>query len=106
MAQWDERAALGVVMAADGYPGAYEKGRPITGLDRDPGPDVKVFHAGTAERDGQVVTAGGRVLCVTALGERVSDAQRAAYAACEHIHWDGAFLRRDIGHRAIAREAG
>ena len=70
-AQWDERAALGVVMAAEGYPGAYDKGRPIAGLDRDPGPDVKVFHAGTATDGDNVITSGGRVLCVVGLGETV-----------------------------------
>jgi phosphoribosylamine--glycine ligase len=93
-------------MAAGGYPGSYHKGAPISGLDSDFGPDVKVFHAGTAVDDsGQVVTAGGRVLCVTALGETVQKAQAVAYGACHRIHWDGAFHRKDIGYRAIAREA-
>jgi phosphoribosylamine--glycine ligase len=105
-AEWDPRVALGVVMAAGGYPGSYEKGAPILGLDQDFGPSVKVFHAGTATDDsGRVVTAGGRVLCVTALGETVREAQTAAYTACDRIHWDGAFYRKDIGYRAIAREA-
>ena len=103
-AQWDPRAALGVVMAAEGYPGPYRKGDVIEGLPEDT-PETKVFHAGTALRDGQVVTAGGRVLCVTALGETVAAAARRAYAVVEGIHWPGAHYRRDIGHRAIAREA-
>jgi phosphoribosylamine--glycine ligase len=101
---WDVRACLGVVMAAGGYPGTYEKGKPISGLDSDFPDHVKVFHAGTADKDGQVVTSGGRVLCVCALGDTVSEAQASAYAACEQISWDGAFRRSDIGYRAIARE--
>ena len=85
-AQWDPRACLGVVMAAGGYPGSYEKGRPISGLDSDFPPHVKVFHAGTALAEGGVVTAGGRVLCVCALGDSVTEAQAEAYRACEAIH--------------------
>jgi len=100
---WDPRAALGVVMAAGGYPGNYRKGDAIDGLDAAE-PDTKVFHAGTAGRDGQVVTAGGRVLCVVALGETVAAAQARAYSRVRGITWDGAFYRSDIGHRAIARE--
>lgn len=103
-AQWDERAALGVVMAAGGYPGDYRKGDVIHGLPEREPPDVKVFHAGTAERDGQIVTAGGRVLCVTALGATVSAARQRAYEVVERIHWEGVHYRRDIGSRAIARE--
>ena len=103
-AEWDERTALGVVLATEGYPGAYATGRVISGLDTPFPQHVKLFHAGTALEDGQVVTAGGRVLCVTALGETVSAAQREAYAAAGAIRWDGAFCRRDIGYRAIARE--
>ncbi len=102
-AEWDPRASLGVVLAAAGYPGSYPKGDEIHGLDSDFGAGVKVFHAGTALRDGKVVTAGGRVLCVCALGGDVADAQRRAYQAVERIHWDGMFYRRDIGHRAIGR---
>jgi len=94
-----------VVMAAGGYPGTYGKGHPIHGLDADFPAHVKVFHAGTALRDGTVVTSGGRVLCVCALGETVRAAQAAAYTACDAITWDGEFHRRDIGHRAVAREA-
>lgn len=102
--EWDERPSLGVVMAAGGYPGSYAKGAVISGLDGLDSDTVKVFHAGTAEQDGQVITSGGRVLCVTALGDSVSEAQRRAYAAVDAIGWDGAFYRRDIGYRAIARE--
>jgi phosphoribosylamine--glycine ligase len=105
-AQWDPRPALGVVLAAGGYPGAYEKGRPIHGLDAADLPDTKVFHAGTLLRDGEVVTNGGRVLCVTALGETVAEAQALAYRAADRIRWDGVYCRRDIGHRAVARERG
>jgi phosphoribosylamine--glycine ligase len=103
-ARWDPRACLGVVMAAGGYPGPYDKGQPINGLDSDFPPTVKVFHAGTALADDSVVTSGGRVLCVGALGDSVSAAQAAAYDACDRIHWDGAFRRSDIGYRAIRRE--
>ena len=106
VADWDPRAALGVVLAAGGYPGHYEKGLPISGLDHDFGANCKVFHAGTRLEQGQVLTNGGRVFCVTALGDSLAAAQAAAYAACAHINWDGAFRRGDIGHRAIARERG
>ena len=107
--QWDSRACMGVVMAAGGYPGSYEKGKVITGVGSvgtgpDTGPDVKVFQAGTANLNNNIVTSGGRVLCVTALGDSVADAQGKAYAQVEKISWDGAFYRRDIGYRAIARE--
>ena len=106
-AEWDPRAALGVVLAAGGYPGSYRKGDVIEGLPASPadtGPDAHIFHAGTALRDGQVVTSGGRVLCVTALGETVSAAQQAAYALVDSISWPDMTCRRDIGYRAIARE--
>jgi len=103
-AQWDERAALGVVMAAGGYPGAYEKLKPISGLANGDSEEVKVFHAGTTSKDGQILTNGGRVLCVTALGRTVAEAQQKAYARVNGIHWDAAFYRHDIGFRAIARE--
>jgi phosphoribosylamine--glycine ligase len=102
---FDDRAALGVVVAAGGYPGPYEKGRPIAGLDAVPG-DVKVFHAGTRLEDGQVLTDGGRVLCVVGLGETVGAAAQRAYAGVDAIRFEGAACRRDIGHRAIARERG
>jgi phosphoribosylamine--glycine ligase len=103
-ADWDPRAALGVVMAAGGYPGSYEKHKPIHGLESGDNDEVKVFHAGTVSKDGQILTSGGRVLCVTALGQTVSEAQARAYARVANIHWDGAYFRRDIGYRAIARE--
>ncbi|EML9904243.1 phosphoribosylamine--glycine ligase [Morganella morganii] len=100
--QWDPRPALGVVMAAGGYPGDYRKGDVIEGLDIQEA-DCKVFQAGTALKNGAVVTDGGRVLCVTALGEDIAQAQTQAYAALQHIHWNDAFCRSDIGYRAIAR---
>ena len=104
-AEWDPRASLGVVMAAGGYPGAYDKGHPISGLESAGSETQKVFHAGTAQNDGDVVTAGGRVLCVVGLGDTVAGAAGEAYDAVAKIGWDGAYFRRDIGHRAIAREA-
>jgi phosphoribosylamine--glycine ligase len=100
-AEWDRRAALGVVLAAAGYPEHPRRGDVITGLAAE-APDIKIFHAGTAERDGEVVVTGGRVLCVTALGDSVKQAQRAAYAAIADIRFDGMHYRRDIGHRALA----
>jgi phosphoribosylamine--glycine ligase len=103
-AAWDDRACLGVVMAAGGYPGSYGKGYPISGLASEFPDHVKVFHAGTALDDDAIVTSGGRVLCVCALGENVTEAQREAYAACGKITWDGAFMRSDIGYRAVSRE--
>lgn len=103
--QWDQRPALGVVMAAGGYPGGYEKGFPIRGLDEVAGvPDTMVFHAGTQVRDGQILTNGGRVLCVTALGQTVTEAQARAYALVKRIRWQDAYYRRDIGYRALRRE--
>ncbi|MBM1143696.1 phosphoribosylamine--glycine ligase [Alcanivorax sp. ZXX171] len=103
-ADWDPRPTLGVVMAAGGYPDGYDKGDAIHGLDDADSDTVKVFHAGTAEKDGQVVTSGGRVLCVTALGDSVADAQRHAYEAVAKITWRDAYHRTDIGYRAVARE--
>ncbi|MEA3292636.1 MAG: phosphoribosylamine--glycine ligase [Pseudomonadota bacterium] len=105
-AEWDERVALGVVLSAEGYPGSYRQGDEIHGLDGLDGADRKVFHAGTRQVDDSVVTAGGRVLCATALGATVSEAQRAAYALAENIEWSGMWYRKDIGHRAITRERG
>jgi len=101
--EWDERASLGVVLAAGGYPGSYEKGHVISGLDAAQGDDVRVFHAGTRLDGSDIVTSGGRVLCVCALGEDVAEAQRRAYAAVDKISWKDVYFRRDIGHRAIAR---
>jgi phosphoribosylamine--glycine ligase len=104
--EWDERAAVCVVMAAAGYPGSYEKGKPIRGLDAVRGwHNGMVFHAGTAQRDDSVVTNGGRVLGVTALGSTVRDAVREAYWAVEQIEWDGMQYRRDIGYRALERHS-
>ncbi len=102
--QWDPRPSVGVVLAAGGYPGSYTKGAVITGLPDQNQPGAKVFHAGTAEKDGQIVTAGGRVLCATALGSTVAEAQTIAHRLAEQISWDGMFYRHDIGYRAIARE--
>jgi len=102
-AEWDPRCAIGVVLAAGGYPGSYSKGSVIHGLDAIQADNIKVFHAGTANADGQVVTSGGRVLCVTALGDDIAAAQRDCYLAADKISWDGMTLRRDIGWRAIAR---
>ncbi|MBT2773543.1 phosphoribosylamine--glycine ligase [Halomonas sp. ISL-60] len=103
--EWDPRAAVGVVLAAGGYPGSYRKGDVIHGLDAAEETGCKVFHAGTALNElGEITTAGGRVLCVTALGDSVSAAQQQAYQGVNVIHWDGAECRRDIAFRAIARE--
>ncbi|MBL0141922.1 MAG: phosphoribosylamine--glycine ligase [Betaproteobacteria bacterium] len=102
-ADWDRRAALGVVLAAEGYPGSPRKGDVITGLSRGTD-DCHVFHAGTAERDGEVVTAGGRVLCVTALGDKVKIAASRAYEMAAGIRFEGMQYRKDIGYRAIHRK--
>ncbi len=101
--EFDDRSALGVVMAAGGYPAAYRQGDPISGLEQVQ-PDVHVFHAGTRLDGDQVVTAGGRVLCVVGLGDSVTEAARQAYAGVDAIHWRDCYARRDIGHRAMARE--
>jgi phosphoribosylamine--glycine ligase len=105
-ATWDPRPTVGVVLAAGGYPGDYAKGDVIEGLDDAAQLDGKVFHAGTALKDGRIVTAGGRVLCATAIGASVADAQQQAYRLAEKIRWNGCFYRKDIGYRAIARERG
>ena len=104
--EWDPRAALGVVLASGGYPGAYATGAPITGLDTDFGNDTLVFHAGTREDDGAIVTSGGRVLCVVGLGDTVASAAELAYSSAARIHWKDVYYRRDIGYRAIRRESG
>jgi len=101
---WDERAAVGIVLAADGYPGSYKKGDVISGLPETDTAGEKAFHAGTTLADGQVVTSGGRVLCATALGNTVTEAQQRAYTLAKKLSWDGAFYRNDIAYRAIARE--
>lgn len=103
-AQWDDQACVGVVLASGGYPDNYDKGKVINGLDNAAALPGKVFHAGTALQDDAVVTSGGRVMCATALGKTVTDAQKAAYALAEKIHWDKIYYRRDIAYRAIARE--
>ena len=105
---WDRRPAVCVVMASGGYPDGYETGQPITGLaDLDLVEGLQVFHAGTAtDADARVITAGGRVLGVTAIGDDVGDARKRAYEAVGHLHFDGAFWRRDIGARALGALPG
>lgn len=105
-AQWDQSAAVGVVLAAGGYPGPYQTGDVIEGLEDtgDESTDSKVFHAGTAEKDGGIITAGGRVLCATALGNTVTEAQQKAYDLVGNISWKNMQYRKDIAYRAIARE--
>jgi phosphoribosylamine--glycine ligase len=103
VAQWDPRAAVGVVLAAGGYPNAYEKGHTITGLDTPWPATTKVFHAGTQTQDDNIVTHGGRVLCVSALGNTIEDAIQSAYSAVDHISWQDMIFRQDIGWRAIDR---
>jgi len=102
--EWDERVSLGVVMAAGGYPDSYRKGDVITGLPQKPESDSKVFHAGTRNSNGNIVTNGGRVLCVVALGNSVQEAQSKAYKIVTQIQWPDVYYRKDIGYRAIARE--
>ncbi len=104
---WEPRTAVGVVMAAAGYPGAVERGAVIDGLEAPEGGDTKVFHGGTAlDDEGRVVTNGGRVLCCCALGDGLAEARQAAYRRVAGIHWEGAFYRRDIGARAAGRSGG
>ncbi|WP_368163820.1 phosphoribosylamine--glycine ligase [Aeromonas sp. R6-2] len=105
-AVYDPRTAIGVVLAAGGYPGDYVQGLPISGLPVEEASGEKVFHAGTRLEGDTVVTAGGRVLCATALGHTVAEAQKRAYQLAARIQWNGVFYRRDIGWRAIAREQG
>ena len=100
--EWDPRAAVCVVAASGGYPGAYEKGKVITGLDELP-PDILVFHAGTALSDGKLVTSGGRVLGITGFGATIEDAVKRVYSGVERIHFEGIHYRRDIAHRALKR---
>ena len=103
-ADWDPRAALGVVMAAGGYPASYAKGKAISGLDDADSDTQKVFHAGTTSDGETVTTTGGRVLCVVGLGKTVAAAATRAYESVDKIEWQDVYFRRDIGHRAIARE--
>src|SRR4029079_15909578 len=101
--KFDPRPAVCVVMASEGYPGEYERGLPIRGLDEAAKiPDVKVFHSGTATADGQTVTNGGRVLAVTALGSTIQAAKLQAYTAVKCIRWKGAWCRKDISDKALA----
>jgi len=103
--EWDPQVAMCVVVASEGYPGAYEKGQPIGGLDEVEAAGATVFHAGTREEGGRIVNAGGRVLGVNALGTTVADARQRAYAALAHLDWPGGFFRRDIGYRAMDKKA-
>ena len=103
--EWDSRAALGVVLAAGGYPMSHAKGKVISGLPTAEASDSKVFHAGTKQQDGQITTAGGRVLCAVGLGDTVTEAQQKAYALTHQISWDDVYYRDDIGYRAVARES-
>ena len=101
--EWDARAAVTVVLASGGYPGKYEVGQPISGLEMDRSPSVHIFHAGTRRENGKVLTAGGRVLAITALGETIALARERAYEAASQIHFDGCHYRRDIALSAVAR---
>lgn len=103
-AEWDPRASLGVVLAAGGYPESYAKGKVISGFDSADSDTQKVFHAGTTTESDKVVTSGGRVLCVVGLGDTVEEAAAKTYEAVDKITWEDIYYRRDIGHRAIARE--
>jgi phosphoribosylamine--glycine ligase len=105
-AEWDDRASLGVVMAAGGYPENYRKGDLISGLPENEQEGIKVFHAATKTQNGKIVTSGGRVLCATALGVSVTEAQSRAYELVKQITWDDVYYRTDIGYRAVARETG
>jgi phosphoribosylamine--glycine ligase len=105
-AEWDPRPSLGIVLAAGGYPEAYSKGDVISGLNADAlSADLKIFHAGTANKDEAVVTNGGRVLCAVALGDTVAEAQMKAYGLADQISWNKVYCRRDIGYRAVERES-
>ena len=98
---WDDRAALGVVIAAGGYPDTYQKGDIISGLSNTDQADKKIFHAGTQQQGDNIVTSGGRVLCACALGETIQEAQTKAYELVDTIQWDNMFYRTDIGFKAL-----
>jgi len=100
---WDNRAALGVVLAAGGYPDAYQKGAVISGLPSNEINDSKIFHAGTQQQGNDIITAGGRVLCACALGDDIQQAQTLAYDLAKQIYWDGIYYRTDIGFKAIKK---
>lgn len=102
--EWDNRPALGVVLAAGGYPNQYRKGDTIHGLSTHASNNWKIFHAGTSIKNGKLVTSGGRVLCVTALGDNIEDAQKKAYQVAAPIKWENIYYRTDIGHRAVNKE--
>jgi len=102
---WDKRTAIGIVLAAGGYPETYDKGDVISGLENTETESTKVFHAGTSNKDGDIVTNGGRVLCAVALGDSVTEAQLQAYQVVNQISWKNIYYRTDIGHRAITRES-
>jgi phosphoribosylamine--glycine ligase len=102
--EFDPRPAVGVVLAAGGYPGNYAKGEVISGLQTNTHSNRKTFHAGTSSKNGEVVTAGGRVLCATALGNTVTEAQKSAYELLNEISWKNVQFRTDIAYRAISRE--
>lgn len=102
--EWDTRPSVGVVLASAGYPGNYKNGDLISGLDADTSDNQKLFHAGTIERNGEIVTNGGRVLCATALGDTISEAQSTAYKLVNEVNWENMYFRKDIAYRAIARE--
>jgi len=104
--EWEAGSSLCVVVASDGYPGSFDKGQAIGGLDAVEAAGTTVFHAGTTEKDGAIVNAGGRVLGVTAVAATVKDAQQVVYHALESLDWPGGFYRKDIGYRAVTREDG
>ena len=99
--KWDKRAALGVVLASGGYPDIYQKGHIISGLPDTEHSDMKVFHAGTRQKNDHIVTSGGRVICACALGEDIADAQKKAYDLTHRIQWQDVYFRTDIGNKAI-----
>ncbi len=105
VSDWDPRPAVGIVLAAGGYPGDYKKGDVISGLPENESAGEKVFHAGTSLKDGKVVTNGGRILCTTAMAPTITEAQQRAYDLANKISWDGCYKRDDIAYRAIERES-